>query len=327
MDDRSMRALRVGSATARAIPLEPLVGAVEHLGHRFGPRLMPGAADRLRQNLARATTSSAAHRRSPGSLPGTDALEAAPGGLDALTRRGFGSYGRYWVESLRLPTLPRHRVDRGFSVRGFGHIEQVLADGSAPILVLPHLGGWEWAAAWLSRVVGVGVTAVVERLDSDEAFEWFAGLRRAYGINVVPLGPSAFGQLTAAVRRQDVVCLLADRDIAGNGIPVDLFDAPTTAPLGPAVLSYRTGAPLLPTAVYFRGRQRVGVVTAPIHPRTGSGDDRSSRPSARQEYDRLTRAVSARLEDLVVAAPEQWHLFQPNWPDQFGHLDGVPERS
>ena len=27
-----------------------------------------------------------------------------------------------------------------------------------------------------------------------------------------------------------------------------------------------------------------------------------------------TQALCSELEDLVRAAPEQWHLFQPNWP-------------
>jgi KDO2-lipid IV(A) lauroyltransferase len=28
----------------------------------------------------------------------------------------------------------------------------------------------------------------------------------------------------------------------------------------------------------------------------------------------ITQALAHELEDLIRAAPEQWHLFQPNWP-------------
>jgi KDO2-lipid IV(A) lauroyltransferase len=34
----------------------------------------------------------------------------------------------------------------------------------------------------------------------------------------------------------------------------------------------------------------------------------------RQDVQRLTEDVAAALEDLIRRAPEQWHLFQPNWP-------------
>ena len=40
-------------------------------------------------------------------------------------------------------------------------------------------------------------------------------------------------------------------DIQGNGVEVEFFDERTTLPGGPATLALRTGAPLLPAAVYF----------------------------------------------------------------------------
>ena len=34
----------------------------------------------------------------------------------------------------------------------------------------------------------------------------------------------------------------------------------------------------------------------------------------------MTQDVAAALEDLIRAAPEQWHLMQPNWPSDFAAL-------
>lgn len=288
MDRRALTTLRLASASARALPLDALVALADTAGRRVGPRLMPAKADQLRRNLARVA-----------------AMTGEGEAVDAQARQGFGSYGRYWVESFRIPHLDARTIDRGFSFTGYGHVERALASGTGPILVLPHLGGWEWAAAWLARVIGVGVTAVVERLEPVEVFDWFVELRESYGVNVVPLGPKAMVELSAAVKRGDVVCLLADRDLKGTGLAVDFFGEATTLPVGPALLARRTGAPLLPTAVYFRGRQRLGVVTPPIVAGEGRG---------REENLRLTREVVDRLEWLVAGAPEQWHLLEPNWP-------------
>jgi KDO2-lipid IV(A) lauroyltransferase len=33
----------------------------------------------------------------------------------------------------------------------------------------------------------------------------------------------------------------------------------------------------------------------------------------------VTQALSRELEDLIRATPEQWHLFQPNWPSDPGY--------
>jgi KDO2-lipid IV(A) lauroyltransferase len=89
-------------------------------------------------------------------------------------------------------------------------------------------------------------------------------------------------------------------------VEVDFFGEKTTLPGGPAVCALRAGAPLLPTAVYFCGDGHHAVVRPPLPAeRLGRlGDDAA----------RLTQALAYALEDLIRAAPEQWHLFQPNWP-------------
>ena len=291
MAGRALTILRAGSLGSRALPLPVLSTLVQAGAARFGPRLMAGKADQLQRHLDRV----AATRPEAG-----EPAEAAD---------GIASYARYWVESFRLPSLDDRDLDRGFSFIGYGHIEDVVASGYGPLLVLPHLGGWEWAAAWLGRVSDVEVTAVVERLEPEEVFDWFEQLRRSYGVNVVPLGPEAAAELAAAVKRRSVVCLLADRDIGGTGVEVEFFGERTTVPVGPALLSRRTGAPILPTAVFFRGRQRVTVVGEPIWP------DPERRPGrAREAATEVTQTYVRAMEGLIGQAPEQWHLLEPNWP-------------
>ena len=129
----------------------------------------------------------------------------------------FESYAAYWLEAFRLPSLTPEELDAGMTYEGYEHIERSLHRGRGTILVLPHLGGWEWTGFWFTRVVGVPISAVVERLEPPELFDWFTEFRTSLGINVVPLGPDAGREVLAAVKRNDLVCLLSDRDIEGNG--------------------------------------------------------------------------------------------------------------
>jgi KDO2-lipid IV(A) lauroyltransferase len=103
------------------------------------------------------------------------------------------------------------------------------------------------------------------------------------------------------------VGLLADRDLAGNGVEVEFFGERTTLPAGPALLALRSGAPLMPCAIYQR---RHGLYHAVLQPPLDS--TRSGR--MRQDVHRLTQDMAHALEELIRLAPEQWHLFQPNWP-------------
>ncbi|MEM7271706.1 MAG: phosphatidylinositol mannoside acyltransferase [Actinomycetota bacterium] len=299
MAGRALTVLRLGTIGSRVLPLGPMVAVVQAAARRLGPRLMPDKAAILQRHLERVATT--------GPVP-TAAGQAAS---------GIASYARYWVEFFRLPGLGDTELDRGFSFVGYDRLEDVRAAGYGPLLVLPHLGGWEWAAAWLGRISEVEVTAVVERLEPEEVFTWFARLRRNLGITVIPLGAGATGALIAAVKRRSIVCLLADRDIGGNGVEVEFFGERTTVPIGPALLSRRTGAPLIPVAVFFRGRQRICVVGEPVWPaaeRRPAGGTRAAAIAVTQEFVRS-------LEDLIRQAPEQWHLLEPNWPSD---RDGLP---
>lgn len=226
--------------------------------------------------------------------------------LQREVRRSFASYARYWMESFRLPTLTPALLDAGMAEDGMHYLTEAVRTGTGAILAIPHLGGWDFGGAWLATK-GIRATVVVEPLEPPELFEWFAAFRQSLGMTVVPLGPAAGTAVLGALKRGEIVCLISDRDIGGNGVEVEFFGERTTLPSGPAMLALRTGAPLLSAAVYFtEGRGHAGVVRPPIDAqRTGT---------FRQDVARITQTMAHELEYLIRRAPDQWHLFQPNWP-------------
>ena len=226
-------------------------------------------------------------------------------------QKAFESYARYWVESFRLPSLSARAVADGIEVPGYDQIVAARQRGTGAILALPHLGGWEWAGRWLADV-GNPVTVVVEQVEPPELFQWFADLRGKLGMTVVALGPDAGRATLQALKRNEIVCLLSDRTIGGGGVEVEFFGERTALPAGPATLALRTGAPIFPVAVYFnRQPGHLGVV----HPSLPV----ERRGSLRDDVTRVTQLLAVELEHLIRRAPEQWHLFQPNWPSDPGY--------
>jgi KDO2-lipid IV(A) lauroyltransferase len=229
----------------------------------------------------------------------------------AAVNDAFESYARYWVESFRLPSLSAETVAAGIEVPDYARIAAARREGRGAILALPHLGGWEWAGRWLADV-GNPVTVVVERIEPPELFDWFADLRAKLGMTVVALGPEAGRATLQALKRNEVVCLLSDRNIGPGGVEVEFFGERTKLPAGPATLALRTGAPLLPVAVYFTHEHNghFGLVRPPVPV--------ERRGSLREDVVRVTQRLATELEHLIRRAPEQWHLFQPNWPSDPG---------
>lgn len=232
--------------------------------------------------------------------------------LERKIQQVFDSYARYWMESFRLATTDRAMLEAGMSWEGIGYVEDGLGAGKGVIIAMPHLGGWDFGGAWFASA-GYPATVVVEQLDPPELFEWFVEMRQTAGLTVVPHGPKATAAVLTALRRNELVGLVCDRDLTRAGVEVDFFGERTTLPAGPAALALRTGAVLLPTTVYYQGSGHNGVVRPPVPvERAGGG--------FRDDVARITQLLAGELEALIRRAPEQWHLLQPNWPSDYALL-------
>ena len=228
---------------------------------------------------------------------------------DAVIRRlvtkAFSSYAHYWVESARVVGLRSDQIESTFSIEGFERFRLEMARGHGVVIVLPHVGSWEYGGRWLAQQ-GYPMTTVGELLEPPELFDWFTSQRATLGLTVLPPGPGTTVRLLDTLRAGRVVGLLADRDLVGNGVEVELFGERTTLPAGPALLALRSGAPLMTCAIYQRPRGLYHAVLQPPLDSTRTG-------RMRQDVQRLTEEMARSLEGLIRLAPEQWHLFQPNW--------------
>lgn len=282
-------AYRVGGRLARLLPERSVVAVSQVLG-RVAARLMGTQRKMLRRHIRRVLGPEASERE-----------------VDTVTRKAFGSYVRYYLESFRLPSKTPQELADGVTIEGAEPIYEALDAGHGVVAALPHLGGWEWIAFWLTQVKQYRLTAVVEALEPPELFEWFKDYRESLGMNVVPLGPNAGKAVAAALARGDMVVLVSDRDIQGNGAEVSFLGEKTTLPMGPAILAMRSKSPLFVLAAYFDDDRGHFVKVLPEISTERKG-------KLRQDATRLTQLVADDLASLISEAPEQWHLLQPNWP-------------
>lgn len=280
-------AFRVASAVVGVLP-EPVMRRAGEMAGWVASFFASAKLDLVRRNLARVVGDEAATRR--------------------RARRMFESYGRYWAEVFWV--RPRHvaAILEHSVVDGEEHILAAREAGKGVIVALPHLGNWEAAGPQATRL-GVPMLAAAEALPNPHIVEWFIDTRGKLGIDVVIVGRDrrATQHLIERLRSGGAIALLSDRDLSGRGVAVDFFGEETTLPAGPVALADRTGAALLPVGCYFN--QRRGhhfVIEPPVEiPEHASKDARIAQG---------TQRYAAALETLIRRAPEQWHLFQPNWP-------------
>jgi KDO2-lipid IV(A) lauroyltransferase len=236
---------------------------------------------------------------------GPDASEAT---VERVVRRGFYCYGRYWAEAFRLENLSQEDIRRRFRLEGREHLDAALARGRGAIFAVPHVGNWDAGAAWLVSQ-GYQVTTIAERLKPEVLFDRFIEYRRALGMEILPLdnGSESMRGVLRALRAGRLVALVCDRDLTGHGLPVEMFGALAAMPGGPASLALKTGAALLPSAVYHdrRAGRWVGAIRPEISVEP-SGDPRA-------DAMLLTQRLAKEFEGLIAKHPEQWHVLSRYW--------------
>jgi lauroyl/myristoyl acyltransferase len=217
---------------------------------------------------------------------------------DDLLRAAVRSYLRGFYEVLTLPTWSETEIRQRVLVVNERAVREAYAR-SGVVVALPHSGNWDLAGAW-ACVTGMPVTTVVEQLPPEE-FAAFLAFRERLGMQVLShRDPEVLSALIHAIRRHRVVCLLADRDLLGTGVPVLWGGKHITMPAGPALVARRSGAALLPAVCQFTERGMAIIIGNEIAPLPG-----------RDGLVAMTQAVADFFADTIATHPEDWHMMQP----------------
>jgi KDO2-lipid IV(A) lauroyltransferase len=214
-----------------------------------------------------------------------------------LARESFRAVGRNAVDVVRLSLRGPSALDGLVEIRGLERFDEAARAGRGIVAATAHAGAWEiLPAVFAAR--GHRVNVVARPVREARWNEVLRRIREREGVRVVPAGGAA-AALVRALRRGEVVGLLADARPARRGRPVLFFGRPAPTGIGPHALARRTGAPLLPVAVHLGpGARHVVKVGEPV--------DVTSAP---ETLARLSRA----LERLIREEPAQWVWMYHRW--------------
>jgi KDO2-lipid IV(A) lauroyltransferase len=229
-------------------------------------------------------------------LPGSEKL------VRARSLANYRTYGRYAAELLRLPSRTLKEIAGDVDLSEAAFMDEFRARGQAAIFVGFHAGNNELGAASLGER-RYDVNVVADDSAFPEMYELLRRLRASWGIKVIDW--KAIREVFTALKRGGFIVLLSDWGYKPDGIPCQLFGRWTTLPSGPAVLSARGNAPIVPFFVRREtpGRFRI-LYGAPITTADGS-------PAS---LVRATQATATAMEQLIRTEPLQWNCFKPMWP-------------
>jgi len=301
------RLLLGGLALARRLPDRPIYRVAFVIGAGLY-LVMPGKRDQVRRNLRRVCAWSA---QRGDATPRVARAAADPAALERLVRASFGHWVLTYVEAALAPSYGKEELlarvvltdqaatDEALSARPAGEV--------GPIQMAMHYGSVDLSALYGVRVGELPFTGPMEAVEHPLARAYFDHVRGELGATLVPIGGAA-ERLVAALQRGEAAGVVADRNVVGRGVPVELFGAPLRLPIGPAILAAQTGA-----TIYLQAIERTGPgewLGHTIAIRAEPGAQR--REATRSIIEQEARA----FERLIARAPEQWTtLFFAIWKD------------
>ena len=225
-----------------------------------------------------------------------------------LAWRNWLNYCKAWIDFFKIPRMDKQRLGSLLTPIGLEHLEQAVAAGRGVIVVAPHMGSWELAAAsWAARFGEIGI--MVEQIEPRPLFEHVSVLRSRMKIRVIPLSRTGARDIMRMLKERHLVVLAMDRDILNTGQQFRFFGRLASFPTGPVEIALKTGAPILPAfCIRDRNDAYVAIGEAPLF-LTPSDDHAADVRGAMEQ-------ILAAFERYIKRYPDQWHVLEPIWPEK-----------
>jgi len=227
--------------------------------------------------------------------------ERSAAALERLARQSFQHLGMNVTEVCVLLFRPRAAMLARMELVGHDHLERAAARGKGILLLSAHLGNWELLAS-SHALTAFPLSIVVRPLDEPLLQRLAERFRRRSGVELIGKR-RALSEIVEALRQGRMVGVLLDQNSSrSEGVFVPFFRVPASTSKGLALLSLRTGAPVVP--VFIRrvdgGRHRVEV-DAPLP------------VPADRDVLAYTAAFTRVIEAAIRRTPEQWFWMHDRW--------------
>jgi len=225
--------------------------------------------------------------------------------IEKYTRGVFLNFGKYLLEFFRFNKIDRKFLEENVTIDGLKNMDDALSDKNGAIIVAGHIGNYELGAAALG-LLGYKVNAVALVHKYKKINDFFNNRRLAKGVRIFPIGKEAIWNCLEAFKRNEIVCLLSDRDFTNGGIEIEFLGRTTIIPKGPAAFSLKRKTPIVPAFAIRLGDNKFHFfMTTPIR----------YTPCADMDKDiyELTKLYLKQIEKVILEYPDQWYMFRKFW--------------
>jgi KDO2-lipid IV(A) lauroyltransferase len=231
--------------------------------------------------------------------------------VERLVFATYYNFSRNWPDVMRMMRLRGPRLLRLVGRRTSSRpVEEALARGNGAIFITPHLGNWELGGLAMADL-GYRINVMTFREPDEKVNKLREQVRQERGIHFIYVNrhdtsPLAIIEAVNALRRNEILALLGERDGSSHTLTVDFFGRPTQIPVGAAYLALASGAPIIPVFIPLEGGRYATIMEEPIYV---AGRHGAHEAAIREGTERVLRV----FEKYIRLYPDQWYNFFDYW--------------
>ncbi|MCK9555728.1 lysophospholipid acyltransferase family protein [bacterium] len=221
--------------------------------------------------------------------------------IKGIARRTFINFGKYLVDFFGAGNLTRDFINRKIEINGLEALDKTIKNNKGGIFVSVHLGNWELGAIVLA-LLEYPINVVVLPHKNKKVDGLFVEKRTSKHVKVIPIG-YALRRCFEALRKNEIVAVLGDRDTTLNGEVHKFFGKRCILPKGSVDIALRTGCNIV---FGFFVRKSYDKYLFEINGPIEADKNNISR-------DELWDKIIVKMEEMILKYPDQWFVFYPLW--------------
>ncbi len=220
-----------------------------------------------------------------------------------LALESFRNLATSLMEFFRLPKFVKISAEH-VRFKGTEHIDHAFVKGKGAILVMSHLGPWEYLG-FIACLKKYPTTVLVKPIRNPYFYQWVKSLREIVGLKYSDRTMGAKG-IFSGLRANGLVAIIIDQWAGSEGLWVDFFGRPTSTTPLPARLAEKTGSAIVSGCCVRVGCGKYEIHITPV----SIGENENNWIEA------MTKKLNYLLEQQIRAFPGQWMWTHKRWKER-----------
>jgi len=226
---------------------------------------------------------------------------------ERIGREVFRNVAISAADAFKLSELSDKQINELVTVEGLEYFDAAYKQGKGLVAVTGHIGCWELIPAWFSRN-GYKISVIGKRVYDPRLDRLLVRLRSGQGVNIIDRDSGAKDALRD-LKAGRALGILIDQDTRVASIDVEFFGHQASTPVGAAALADKTGAPVIPLAIF---RRPDGKYLLSVKPAIPFNDSLPKEERIRA----MVQEQTGQLEEFIRRDITQWVWMHLRWKEK-----------